>query len=244
MSAILDILIVVIIGVTIGFAVKNGFVKTVLSAASFLIALAVAFLFVAPVRDAFLETMPFEEAAKRVESGMAVKVRTAVDESITSFVTDTSEEQAELPEFLTKLEFIGIDKDELQTKWNDWRSGNTETLKNELVGYVSEPVLRAVATFTAFILLYLGSVLVLRLAAYLLDKLTDLPILRQANKLLGLAAGVVLALLRVWLFCAVVRLLLPCADTLGLDFVSRIDPSATFLFKFFYENNFFNFFFS
>ena len=41
MSAILDILIVVIIGVTIGFAVKNGFVKTVLSAASFLIALAV-----------------------------------------------------------------------------------------------------------------------------------------------------------------------------------------------------------
>lgn len=231
MSAILDILIVVIIGVTIGFAVKNGFVKTVLSAASFLIALVVAFLFVAPVRDAFLE------------SGMAVKVRTAVDESITSFVTDTSESRrnCRIPD---KLEFIGIDKDELQTKWNNWRSGNTEALKNELVGYVSEPVLRAVATFTAFILLYLGSVLVLRLAAYLLDKLTDLPILRQANKLLGLAAGVVLALLRVWLFCAVVRLLLPCADTLGLDFVSRIDPSATFLFKFFYENNFFNFFFA
>ena len=123
MSAILDILIVVIIGVTIGFAVKNGFVKTVLSAASFLIALVVAFLFVAPVRDAFLE------------SGMAVKVRTAVDESITSFVTDTSEEQEELPEFLTKLEFIGIDKDELQTKWNNWRSGNTEALKNELAAY-------------------------------------------------------------------------------------------------------------
>ena len=163
MSAILDILIVVIIGVTIGFAVKNGFVKTVLSAASFLIALAVAFLFVAPVRDAFLE------------SGMAVKVRTAVDESITSFVTDTSEEQEELPEFLTKLEFIGIDKDELQTKWNDWRSGNTETLKNELVGYVSEPVLRAVATFTAFILLYLGSVLVLRLAAPIRSGWTSSP---------------------------------------------------------------------
>lgn len=231
MSAILDILIVVIIGVTIGFAVKNGFVKTVLSAASFLIALAVAFLFVAPVRDAFLE------------SGMAVKVRTAVDESITSFVTDTSEEQAELPEFLTKLEFIGIDKDELQTKWNDWRSGNTETLKNELVGYVSEPVLRAVATFTAFILLYLGSVLVLRLAAYLLDKLTDLPILRQANKLLGLAAGVVLAL-RALGFSRGGAASAARADTLGLDFVSRIDPSATFLFKFFYENNFFNFFFA
>ena len=101
MSAILDILIVVIIGVTILFAVKNGFVKTVLSAASFLIALVVAFLFVSPVRDAFLE------------SGMAVKVRSAVDESITSFVTGASAEQEELPEFLTKLEFIGIDRAEL-----------------------------------------------------------------------------------------------------------------------------------
>ena len=146
MSAILDILIVVIIGVTILFAVKNGFVKTVLSAASFLIALVVAFLFVSPVRDAFLE------------SGMAVKVRSAVDESITSFVTGASAEQEELPEFLTKLEFIGIDLAELEEKWNDWRTENTETLKNELVGYVSEPVLRAVATFTAFVLLYLGSV--------------------------------------------------------------------------------------
>ena len=212
MSAILDILIVVIIGVTILFAVKNGFVKTVLSAASFLIALVVAFLFVSPVRDAFLE------------SGMAVKVRSAVDESITSFVTGASAE--------------------LEEKWNDWRTENTETLKNELVGYVSEPVLRAVATFTAFVLLYLGSVLVLRLAAYLLDKLTDLPILRQANKLLGLVAGVVLALLRVWLFCAVVQLLLPCADTLGLGIVSHIDPANTFLFKFFYENNFFSLFFA
>ena len=232
MSAILDILIVVIIGVTILFAVKNGFVKTVLSAASFLIALVVAFLFVSPVRDAFLE------------SGMAVKVRSAVDESITSFVTGASAEQEELPEFLTKLEFIGIDRAELEEKWNDWRTENTETLKNELVGSVSEPVLRAVATFTAFVLLYLGSVLVLRLAAYLLDKLTDLPILRQANKLLGLVAGVVLALLRVWLFCAVVQLLLPCADTLGLGIVSHIDPANTFLFKFFYENNFFSLFFA
>ncbi len=222
MSAILDILIVVIIGVTILFAVKNGFVKTVLSAASFLIALVVAFLFVSPVRDAFLE------------SGMAVKVRSAVDESITSFVTGASAEQEELPEFLTKLEFIGIDRAELEEKWNDWRTENTETLKNELVGYVSEPVLRAVATFTAFVLL----------AACLLDKPTDLPILRQANKLLGLVAGVVLALLRVWLFCAVVQLLLPCADTLGLGIVSHIDPANTFLFKFFYENNFFSLFFA
>lgn len=77
-----------------------------------------------------------------------------------------------------------------------------------------------------------------------LDKLTDLPILRQANKLLGLVAGVVLALLRVWLFCAVVQLLLPCADTLGLGIVSHIDPANTFLFKFFYENNFFSLFFA
>ncbi len=125
MSAILDILIVVIIGVTIGFAVKKRLRQDRAVGGE---------LSHRAGGRSFCSSHPcatrFWKAGWRSRCGRRWT-------SITSFVTDTSEEQEELPEFLTKLEFIGIDKDELQTKWNDWRSGNTETLKNELVGYVS-----------------------------------------------------------------------------------------------------------
>ena len=133
-----------------------------------------------------------------------------------------------------QLEFIGIDKDELQTKMErlaqrEHRDAQKRACRIRLRAgpvrgggdlYGLHPALPRLGAGAA--------------AGGLSARQADRPaILRQANKLLGLAAGVVLALLRVWLFCAVVRLLLPCADTLGLDFVSRIDPSATFLFKFF-----------
>ena len=83
MGAVLDILIVVIAGLTVFFAVKNGFVKTVLSAASFIISLIVAFTLVGTVRDAFLD------------SALAGSVREAVNASITSFVTDGGETEGE-----------------------------------------------------------------------------------------------------------------------------------------------------
>ena len=232
MGAVLDILIVVIAGLTVFFAVKNGFVKTVLSAASFIISLIVAFTLVGTVRDAFLD------------SALAGSVREAVNASITSFVTDGGDTEGELPEFLTKLEFIGVDKTELEEKWNAWRQENTESLKTELVNFVSEPVIYSVSTLIAFLLLFIGTSLVLKILTYLLDRLTDLPVLRQANKALGLVAGVVLAVLRIYLFCAAVRLLIPCAETLEISLISSIRPENTFLFRLFCENNLFWYFFS
>ena len=93
-------------------------------------------------------------------------------------------------------------------------------------------------------MLYIGTSLVLKILTYLLHRLTDLPVLRQANKALGLVAGVVLAVLRIYLFCAAVRLLIPCAETLEISLISSIRPENTFLFRLFYENNLFWYFFS
>ncbi|MDL2286949.1 CvpA family protein [Eubacteriales bacterium OttesenSCG-928-G02] len=236
MSALLDIIIVVIIGLTIFFAVKNGFVKTVLSGASFLIAVIIAFSFVSPLKAAFMETK------------LAESVKETVNETLADMISEDKDdydpnELKELPEFFEMLEIFGIDKAEMEKKWDSWRDSNTEKLRNDLVEYISEPIINVVVTIVAFLVLFLGSLILLKIVTYILDRVLMLPALKQANKLLGLVVGIVLALVKVYLFCAVINLLLPFGESMDWAFIKSIKVEDTILFNWFTDFNLFTAFF-
>lgn len=236
MSAILDILIIVIIALSIFFAAKRGFIRTLLGGTSFLIAVAVALIFLNPVRD-YLGT-----------SSVADKARASLSDTLAGFVSSDSESyDPKLLEdnsaFMNMISAFGIDTDEIQEKWQDWRTENTEKLRVDLEQYVSEPVVHAVATVVAFLVLFVGSLLVLKLALFLLDHFFRLPVLRQANTFLGVLLGVILAAVRVYLFVALVNLLLPYGAQLGWKFFSQLDAGSTILFSWFCEHNLFTMFF-
>lgn len=236
MSAILDILIIVIIALSIFFAAKRGFIRTLLGGTSFLIAVAVALIFINPVRD-YLGN-----------SSVADKARASLSDTLAGFVSSDSESyDPKLLEdnsaFMNMISVFGIDTDEIQEKWQDWRTENTEKLRVDLEEYVSKPVVHAVATVVAFLALFLGSLLILKLALFLLDRFFRLPVLRQANTFLGVLLGVILAAVRVYLFVALVNLLLPYGTQLGWKFFSQLDAGSTILFSWFCEHNLFTIFF-
>ena len=154
MSAILDILIIVIIALSIFFAAKRGFIRTLLGGTSFLIAVAVALAFINPVRD-YLGN-----------SSVADKARASLSDTLAGFVSSDSESyDPKLLEdnsaFMNMISVFGIDTEEIREKWQEWRTENTEKLRVDLEEYVSKPVVHAVATVVAFLALFLGSLLIL-----------------------------------------------------------------------------------
>ena len=236
MSAILDILIIVIIALSIFFAAKRGFIRTLLGGTSFLIAVAGALAFINPVRD-YLGN-----------SSVADKARASLSDTLAGFVSSDSESyDPKLLEdnsaFMNMISVFGIDTEEIREKWQEWRTENTEKLRVDLEEYVSKPVVHAVATVVAFLALFLGSLLILKLALFLLDRFFRLPVLRQANTFLGVLLGVILAAVRVYLFVALVNLLLPYGTQLGWTFFSQLDAGSTILFSWFCEHNLFTVFF-
>ena len=236
MSAILDILIIVIIALSIFFAAKRGFIRTLLGGTSFLIAVAVALAFINPVRD-YLGN-----------SSVADKARASLSDTLAGFVSSDSESyDPKLLEdnsaFMNMISVFGIDTEEIREKWQEWRTENTEKRRVDLEEYVSKPVVHAVATVVAFLVLFLGSLLILQLALFLLDRFFRLPVLRQANTFLGVLLGVILAAVRVYLFVALVNLLLPYGIQLGWTFFSQLDAGSTILFSWFCEHNLFMVFF-
>lgn len=234
MSILLDIIIVAIIALTIYFAFKNGFVKTAISALSFLLAIAVTAAFASPLADFLKETA----VAETVEAATEQAITDALAKDpigINGLLEGKSEE------FNNLLTLAQIDRSELAA-WYSSNIANAESGEVMLAKRIAAPMVDIIATLIAIIVLYIGTQVILSIAAFILNKIASLPILRTANKGLGLAVGAVLALFRVCLFCFVMNLLIENALFLGNGFISSLNPESTLLFKFFSNIDIFAFF--
>ena len=60
-----------------------------------------------------------------------------------------------------------------------------------------------------------------------------IPVVRTVNTLLGIVLGLVQAVLRIFIFCAVVNLLATVASAIGWGIFSSLDPEQTILFRLF-----------
>lgn len=226
MNILVDLIIVAIAGITIFLAGKRGFIKTAVTAASSLIALAVVICFTG-LLSGILSATPLADI---VHNGTSNFVESLAENQ--SIVELTQDQDGPL---LTALEKVGVDTE----AFSEWASELTAeedeaALREKVVAYVAEPVTALVMKAISVLLLYIGSILLLKLAAGLLTGIVEkLPFVRQANTLLGLVLGSILALVRVFIFCAVISTLSSTATITGWELFASIDPSQTYLYRLF-----------
>lgn len=228
MNILLDLIIIAIAGITIWIAAKRGFVKTFISAVSSLLALVVVMLFTAPLANALAET----SIASSVRRNTAVFLDELIQNSEASNSLTLVQDQS--GELYTVLESVGIDLGEF-SDWLEKSTDQTETaFRESLVEYISGPVATLVMRALAMLILYLGASLLLKIAGSLLSGVIEhLPVIREANHMLGLVLGIVLATVRVFIFCAIVSILINTSSLTGFSFFAELDPAKTYLFRLF-----------
>ncbi len=234
MSFILDLAVIAIIAVTVYFAYKNGFVKTAVSAVSFILAIVITAMFASPTAE-FLKQTAIAEA-----------VETATENIINDILNESALGVKELlngesDRFNTLISATGQDIDALSDGLNN--PFGSENTVDSLASHIAHPITDAVATVIAVVLLFIGSQIAVALIARALDIVAKLPLLRFANKWLGVALGVVLAFLRVTLFCFVMSRLINSSAFLDSGFLSQLNSDDTLIFKFVSEIDIFSFFF-
>lgn len=229
MGYALDLVIVAIIVITIWFGYKNGFIKTVMSALSFFIALVVAFTFRQALSDRIMQ-LPLVDGVRDTVKQEFINLAPKGSEA-DEF--DSEKLIEEKPEgFGLILKIAGIDEDEIKAKYETWKEQDTEKAADMLVEYVAEPIMEGLASIVSFLSLFAITMIVLRIIIFLLDYLFKLPVLKQANKLLGTALGVLLGLFRAYVFGAIITLLMPVIQTNN----PNLAIGNSFIFNFFYGN--------
>ncbi len=233
MNILIDLIIAAIIAFNVILGWKQGFVKTALKSLVLVAALIAAFSLVNPVRNYVMGT----ESAGEWENKIYESVVTALD----GVSSDMSEEAETEEDAALKLESLlsslGVDTAELKNDIEQWKDNKTDEIKHSIAQKIAHPLLKALVTFVSFIGIFFAVYVLALVVVFLLDKFTSLPVLKQANTLLGIIVGLVLAFAEASVFVSSVQLLLP-VNALGGVF-ANFTPESTFLFKFFGSFNIF-----
>ena len=225
-SIVLDLIILAITGLTIYFAYRNGFVKTVLSALSFLIALVVALVLRAPVTSLLEQTPLADGMTNGVESALNAMTE-STEESLASLIRNSGST------LHSALDSIGVENESLEEWLSTMENQSNEGLLSPLAEKIAPKIGHVVLSVVSFIVLFFLTLVLVKILSSLLTGLTErIAALRFANKTLGVIIGIVLAAVRVLLFCVIAQFLLNQSGLIGWKVLSEIHPENTILFRF------------
>ncbi len=211
MNFLLDLLLLAILAVTVIRYTSRGFVKSVIGAISLVVAFVAAFIFT-PELSLWLETNVF-----------AGRVTENVSETICGLaakggeIFDLSRLFEDMPaDFAALLERYGADTEALAASFGSMDAVAADAAER-MARSIAGPVVAGLANVSAFILIFLASLLVLWLLGLLLGLIVKLPVLRTADKFLGFLLGTVCA--------ALLGLFFSTAAEQLLGYLHTVDPS-------------------
>lgn len=239
-SIILDLILLLIAVFTLIISFKKGFLKALIDTLSFFLAIVISLTFLNPVKSLIYKTAIDEKILTDTHSELDSAVGNSdIGDVIDGISQDdnTKEEETIIDNFLKFLEKFGIDAKDLKNEYDQLVKQGSQNIRNGIIDYVAKPLTNAVITVIAFLLLFILSIVALKLIARLLNLATKLPIINGINKFMSIPLGIVLALFRIFSFCAIIKLILPYTGTLHISALNPAAVDSTFVFKFFYENN-------
>ena len=211
MSIIIDLIILAILGVSIFFGYKNGLTKCVIKILAFFIALVVAAVFFKPVSNFIIDKTLIDEK---------------IEEAVVSIVKDDIEENGEIKEDTklpeTMVEYI-----------NETVKNTVNETKQNVVNTAAEGISQVTINVIVAVLLFVIARVALIFVSALSKIITDLPIIKQFDKVGGIAYGAIKALIIIFVIFAVISLVSPLIEETGI--VTLIDKS--FVGSILYNNN-------
>lgn len=206
MNYIVDILIVALVFVIVGAAVKKGFVSTLIETFSFLIS-AFAASKLSPIvsgwaYDAFIrDTVEknFNAALSEAASGMSMQAK-------------AEELLSNIPEGMIKLaELTGFNTENLIYSVSAQAATNDQLVQN-LIDSVVYNVVIAVSQAVVFILLFIVFIIALGFISKLFKKVNKIPLIGKVNEILGGILGIIKAVIVVFVVCTVLYIVAGVMD--------------------------------
>ncbi len=194
MSIIVDLIILAILAICIFLGYKKGLTKCVIKILSFVIALAIAFVLFKPVSALIINNTTIDDNIR---------------DSIVSLIQDDVEEEGKvskesnLPESMIKHINKTIEESVNETKM---------TVVNNVAKELSIGIVNIFVAIGLFIIARIALIFVSAISSMI----TDLPIIKQVDKLGGVVYGLVEALIIVFIIFAIISFISPMIENSGI----------------------------
>ncbi len=241
-SFVPDLIIALILLLCIVIYTKRGLVRSLCGLLVTVAAIVIAVNFRAPLVSYFrttpvaakLEDTVEQSIGSYFEKTLASAMPESTDAAAADLPDDADVAFPELPDGMSQLlDRFGIS---LPSLTDSIRSSASDTL-HALTEKVSATVVGTLLDVVAFALLFFGSLIVLKLLVFLLDRIFRLPVLRHINRFGGFVLGLAMGVLFACLFCRLAEALTPSLVTSGVLASPDVFDKAI-LFPLFSKTNF------
>ncbi|MBR4880574.1 MAG: CvpA family protein [Clostridia bacterium] len=223
MNLAIDIILAVVIASCVITGWRKGFVKSMMNMISFVLAGIGAYIFGFIPAD-YMYTKVF-----------LPKLTSIIENSILSDSTGMS--LAEL--FSSKPEFFVdiLNRYSTVSDVESYYNSGTQLSVTDISSYMASPIARTISNILGFALVFVVLIIVLGIVTVILDKVCKLPVLKTANKLLGILSGALLGLFFAWLIAAIVGGVLPHLSNAFPDVFDPMIMENSIVLKWLYNFN-------
>lgn len=217
MFIVIDIILVAIFALMVFLAAKKGFIKSLLDFVAVIMAFVLAFALSTPVAqavyDGFVEEIILDAVTAQIDENDFDAV-VAAEEVVEVF--------EELPDAVINLAAsIGIDFDKITDEIDFDEIEPTDSVKR-LVRKIGEPLAVRIMSGVFFILLAVIFIIILKAAVIVISKVAKLPVIGQADTLLGGVLGALKGILVIALICTILRAFFMSGDS---EFSAMVNES-------------------
>ncbi|MBQ6830401.1 MAG: CvpA family protein [Clostridia bacterium] len=225
MAYILDGILLLIVVVTVALGYHRGFIRSVVQLVGLIAAVVIASSLSASVSTMVYDSFVSEplqnkvvEAVENAGSGLASERLDSALESLPPFLVNAINQNDQATQALDQLQNTVVD--------------STTALAQAFVTNVIRPLAIGLFRVVAFILLVILLLLLVKLLTKLIKPVTKLPVIRQADGLLGGAIGLVKAVFFVFIAVSVMQLLASSGKLVTMN-----DLQETFLASWIAQNS-------
>ncbi len=234
MHFIFDGIILAACIIAIIMGAKRGFIKSVMGVCTLIAAVFVAFAFTPYVSDWIENTPVITEVSENISDTLKSLSRKDTESY------DLSKLFADMPDsFRQILDRYGAKAAELKETVTPAPDAAAEDVM-DLSQLIAQPVVSAISGVLAFLLLFVGTVIILKLLTWILDLLFQLPALKTANTFLGGVVGVISALMWAWTLSALSVIFIRAMSSISPAYFSESLIENTIILRFFADDNFGN----
>lgn len=214
MGIILDIVIIAIMALSIFLGYRKGLVKIAVKLCAFLISIIVSIVFYKPVSNIIINNTQLDE---KIESAIIENGSIKIEEDETQ--KDEQEEQQTNDSFLENVQGY-VDETITETQ-------------NELVRKAAKEISGRLINIIVIVGLFIMTRLILILLVLISDVITNIPIIKQFNKMGGILYGIIRGLLLIYATLSIVFLVVSISGNSNI--LQTIESSV--LTEFMYESN-------
>ena len=233
MSIALDVIVLALALSVIISDTKKGFVRSFMGLISTAVAMLLAYAFTPWLSALFRGRLVLTDIAAGISS--TLKSLTASEDGTFNLEKLFSSET-----YLSIANRYGAKTEELQSVINGQTAADASAV-DSLSDLIAAPAATLISNALAFIVLFIGFLLLLRLLTWLMDLAFKLPVLHTANTALGFIFGLLSAVLLLWGISVALSYLITALGTVDEARFGKDIIEGTYVVRFFSENHFLGF---